>query len=445
LVDLWFNLEKKIPMAGAVREARLVSPSARSRLKPGRQPHWSTIIVGRAHLGWQRWPDDRAGRWLLRRRHGGTYSVEPLGLADDDRSQPADGVSVLTHEQARAKAAELASSAEGRSHARLTVRRAMANYLDYLAAAGKNTRGVETTTVAHILPKLGDLEVASLTSAQIRRWLSQLAATPARKHSARGTQNFKPAPSDAEGVRRRRSSANRIFTVFRAALNHAYDDKLVSSNDAWGRRVKTFKGVDAARIRYLTVEEARRLINACAPAEFRQLVRAALETGCRYSELAGLEVSDFNPDSNTVAVRRSKTGKARHVVITAEGGEFFRQVCAGRRGSDLMFRRADGEQWGRAHQVRLMAAANERAKIDPPVVFHGLRHTWASLAVMNGVPLMVVAKNLGHSDTRMVERSYGHLSQSYIFDAIRAGAPRFGTDVEQVNIVPLKTQNLPMY
>jgi integrase len=107
-----------------------------------------------------------------------------------------------------------------------------------------------------------------------------------------------------------------------------------------------------------------------------------------------------------------------------------------------MFRRADGEQWGRAHQVRLMAAANERAKIDPPVVFHGLRHTWASLAVMNGVPLMVVAKNLGHSDTRMVERSYGHLSQSYIFDAIRAGAPRFGTDVEQVNIVPLKTQNL---
>ena len=35
----------------------------------------------------------------------------------------------------------------------------------------------------------------------------------------------------------------------------------------------------------------------------------------------------------------------------------------------------------------------------PPINFHGLRHTWASHAVMNGMPLIVVAKNLGHSTT----------------------------------------------
>ena len=45
---------------------------------------------------------------------------------------------------------------------------------------------------------------------------------------------------------------------------------------------------------------------------------------------------------------------------------------------------------------------------------------------MNGVPLLVVAKNLGHADTRMVEKHYGHLAPSYIADAIRAGAPKFG-------------------
>jgi hypothetical protein len=45
---------------------------------------------------------------------------------------------------------------------------------------------------------------------------------------------------------------------------------------------------------------------------------------------------------------------------------------------------------------------------------------------MSGVPLLVVAKNLGHADTRMVERHYGHLAPSYIADAIRAGAPKFG-------------------
>ena len=73
-----------------------------------------------------------------------------------------------------------------------------------------------------------------------------------------------------------------------------------------------------------------------------------------------------------------------------------------------------------------MAAACERAKISPSIGFHGLRHTWASLAAMAGVPLMVVAKNLGHRDTRMVEMHYGHLAPSYVADAIRAGAPRFG-------------------
>ena len=73
-----------------------------------------------------------------------------------------------------------------------------------------------------------------------------------------------------------------------------------------------------------------------------------------------------------------------------------------------------------------MIEACDRAKIKPRISFHILRHTWASLAVMNGVPLMVVAKNLGHADTRMVEKHYGHLSPSYVAEAIRAGAPRFG-------------------
>jgi len=73
-----------------------------------------------------------------------------------------------------------------------------------------------------------------------------------------------------------------------------------------------------------------------------------------------------------------------------------------------------------------MAAACERAKITPAINFHGLRHTWASLAVMASVPLMVVAKNLGHRDTRMVEMHYGHMAPNYVADAIRAGAPRFG-------------------
>jgi hypothetical protein len=86
----------------------------------------------------------------------------------------------------------------------------------------------------------------------------------------------------------------------------------------------------------------------------------------------------------------------------------------------------------------LGAADEGGAKIKPRISFHILRHTWASLAVMAKVPLLVVAKNLGHKDTRMVERHYGHLEQSFIVDAIHAGAPRFGA-AAPTSVVPLHT------
>src|SRR5262249_44700353 len=156
-----------------------------------------------------------------------------------------------------------------------------------------------------------------------------------------------------------------------------------------------FEDVDAARIRYLSIEEARRLVNAC-DLKFRPLVQAALQTGARYGELARLQVHDFNRDAGTVAIRQSKSGKPRHVVLTDEGRAFFEQITAGRGGNEPML-----GTWGYSHQRRPMIEAVKRAKIKPAISFHGLRHSWASLAIMNGVPLLVVAKNLGHSDTRM--------------------------------------------
>lgn len=137
-------------------------------------------------------------------------------------------------------------------------------------------------------------------------------------------------------------------------------------------------------------------------------------------------MADFNEDVGTISIRESKAGEVRHIVLTDEGVDFFTSTAAGRSRSELIPTNERGEPWGDCHQIRPMAEACVRAKIAPRISFHGLRHTWASLAAMNGVPLMVVARNLGHADTRMVEKHYGHLAPSYIADAIRSGAPRFG-------------------
>ena len=222
--------------------------------------------------------------------------------------------------------------------------------------------------------------------------------------------------------------------MLKAALKHAYDEGHVANSNPWGRRLAPFEQVDVARVRYLSVAEAQRLLNACA-LDFRLLVRAGLETGCRYGELIRLEVSDFNADAATLAIRQSKSGKPRHVVLTQEGAAFFGQCTAGRAGSELMFHRDDGSAWARSDQHRPMKEACERGKINPAISFHITRHTWASLAVMNGTPLLVVAKNLGHRDTRMVEKHYGHLAPSFITEAIRAGAPRYGVNDDK-RVVP---------
>ena len=131
-----------------------------------------------------------------------------------------------------------------------------------------------------------------------------MAAAPAQSRPKNGKPQFKAAPVGDEAMRARRASANRVLTMLKAALNHAFDEGHVNNRDAWGRKLKPFRDVEVARVRYLT-REAQRLINA-ADMEFRPLVRAALETGCRYSELARLEMQDFNPDAATIAIRKSK-------------------------------------------------------------------------------------------------------------------------------------------
>ncbi len=55
---------------------------------------------------------------------------------------------------------------------------------------------------------------------------------------------------------------------------------------------------------------------------------------------------------------------------------------------------------------------------------------------MTGAPLMVVAQVLGHADTRMVEKHYGHLAPSYIRDTVRATAMDLGA--HETNVAPLR-------
>jgi len=264
-----------------------------------------------------------------------------------------------------------------------------------------------------------------LTTHQLNSWRDKLAASPALFRPRRGAPHkHKPAPQTKDEQRARKVSANKCVTILKAALNRAFKEGLVEDDKAW-RRFETFHRVEVARERALTIAEAQRLINAAdEQSGFRDLLYAALLTGCRFGELRNLKVNDFA--NGKLIIRQSKTGKPRHVRLTDEGTDFFAQLTAGRRHEDcLLMNRRLGREWRKSEQDRPMRSACSVAGISPPVGIHQMRHTWASLSVMNGVPLLVVAANLGHSDTRMVEKHYGHLTEDYKDKAIREGAPRF--------------------
>jgi integrase len=423
-------------MAGTVKHKRLESPTARSRLKRGRQPHWQALVEGKVHLGWQCWKGDEQGRWLLRSYVGNRrYRVEGLGHADDGTAE-ADGVRVLSFAQAYAKAAAMVALPQSKKQ-HLTVRDVWNDYIEAKRNEGKPIADAISAGNTHILPHLGDLVVAKLDVKRLLAWRNAVAHSRPQLRSLKGQPKYRAAPSTDEEKRARRVSANRVLAYLRAALNRAYKVGDVTDRSAWDMKLEPFKKVDASRERYLTVEEAQRLINVCTP-DFRPLVQAALETGCRYGELVHLRVHDFNPDSGTVHVQKSKSGKPRHVTLTSQGTDFFRRQCLGRGGNEYIFVHRDGTPWGKSDQGEPMRTACTIAKITPRISFHILRHTWASLAVMNAMPLMVVAKNLGHRDTRMVEQHYGHLAEDYITKAIREHAPVFAATGTDANVLPLQ-------
>jgi integrase len=418
-------------MTRTVRDTNLEKPAARMRLTSRRKPYWRVLESG-LHLGFRR-TRSGGGTWVARRFLGdGKYGECGLGLADD--LQAADGVSVLTFSDAQAKArawwkaAERAGLGIAPDDGAFTVAKALDSYFsDRERRGSKGLDKDRAVARGRILPELGGVEVSQLTTKRIRDWLGDIATASMLARAPRIVTERKwraVDANDADAVRARRATANRTLTVLKAALNHAFHDGRVGSDEAW-RKVKPYREVDSPVVRYLSTSESIRLVNACDHA-FRDIVRGALATGCRYGELTRMVAADFDAEAGTITVRMSKAGKPRHVVLADEGRALFSELTAGRAGRDPIFVRDDGKSWGPSHQQRPLEAASEHAKIEPPATFHILRHTYASALAMKRVPMGVIAAQLGHADTRMTERHYAHLAPSYVADTIRAALPSLG-------------------
>jgi integrase len=371
---------------------------------------------------------------------GGKYRKAALGTADDYADS--DGSEVLAFGQAQAVArrffdrARVDAGEESPQRGPFKVSDAWRLYLEEAKRLGRRTPRMECAWKLYIGPELGGLEVERMTRTRIASWLDKVAKSAPHRRSKRFGPSIAqgPMPETKDGLRKRGASANRILAVLKAMLTHAWREGRVPSDAAW-RAVKPLAKVDQPRTRFLTLEEQQRLVNASEP-DFRRLVQGGLFTGARVQELASIRGEDFNPASGTVWIEPGKTGRGRHVILTEEGQAFFHELTAGLKSSDLAFTHEafDGRTWKdakiqrawkKAEHDRPTKAACKAAGLEP-LGFHTLRHTYASMLLNRGVTLTTLADQLGHADTRMVQRVYGHLCPSAKKNEIRTLAPKLG-------------------
>ena len=273
-------------MGRQVRDAKLESRASRARLGYQRAPYRRLIEEG-LHLTYRK-VKSGSGTWGLRAWTGQKYREVVVATADDYAD--ADGTVVLSYGQAQAKAVEIWRVDQHRaltgidlSAGPYTISDAMRDYeAAFIARGGKAVQSVRSIAMSHILPSLGTVDCKKLTKAQVTSWFNSVVTGEGSNIAkvSRIRQTKSVDRTDAETMRKRRSTANRILTVLKAALNHAHREGRVGSDAAW-RMVKPFRSVDGVRTRFLQPQEASRLITACE-GDFRALVRGALLTGCRY-------------------------------------------------------------------------------------------------------------------------------------------------------------------
>ena len=243
-----------------------------------------------------------------------------------------------------------------------------------------------------LLPAFGAKPLDHITPARVRRWFDRYSRT---------------APG----------GANRAFDILRQIMNFAVACGHVGTSPTGGIE----RNRRPALTRFLSREEVARLhevLNAQTRSGDRQqadIIRLLLLTGCRKSEITGLRWSEVQ--DGMLALADSKTGPRTVPLGSRARAILDRQP---RTGSPFVFPSPLDPARPRGTDLRLWYRIRREAGIED-VRLHDLRHTMASHAVMNGVPVPVVSRMLGHSNVQMTLR-YAHLADR----DIEAAAERVG-------------------
>ncbi len=256
-------------------------------------------------------------------------------------------------------------------------------------------KGFRSALNRHLLPAFGPRRLDRITRGMALGW-------------------FETCSRTASG------SANHALALLRQILNHAIRCEHIETNPVRGIRLNPGRKM----VRFLSREEIvclHRVLDRYAggsvsEAQQADIIRLLLLTGCRKNEIVHLRKEEVREDR--LELLDSKTGP-RSVLLNPQAREIVERRMAEGNGP-WVFPSVRDQFRPRTREPLLWHRIRREAGIED-VRLHDLRHTVASQAAMNGVPLPVVARMLGHSDVSMTMR-YAHVGDR----EIEAAAERTG-------------------
>ncbi len=244
----------------------------------------------------------------------------------------------------------------------------------------------------HLLPAFGARRLDRIARVDVLRWFEDYSRT---------------APGNA----------NKALDLLGQILNHGHIHPNPVRGIARNPRRKMTRFLDREEINRLHLVLDRYADGSASQAQQADIIRLLLLTGCRRNEIARLRREEVKDDRLELA--DSKTGP-RTVLLN----ELARQIVARRMrmgNGPWLFPSSRNPSGRPSREPGLWYRVRREAGIED-VRLHDLRHTVASQAALNGVPLPVVARLLGHSSVRMTLR-YAHVGHK----EIEAAAERVGT------------------
>jgi integrase len=248
------------------------------------------------------------------------------------------------------------------------------------------------------------------------------------------------SPFNLEKIKKNMLNAGRkprsiqyVFATFRQVWNHALLNDIVSI-DSPTKKIKLPK-VNNKRIRFLTHEEAELLLNELQKNSDQtyKMALLSLHTGMRAKELYSLTWGVVNFQNEFILVRDSKSG-SRYVYLTEATKQILQNMYQGQPDSALIFKNRKGQAVAKISNtyfrvVEKLGFNKDVSDSRDKVIFHTLRHTFASWHVQNGTDLYELKELMGHSTIQLTER-YAHLRP----DGLKQTAQNFNKFTKNNNV-----------